>query len=86
MRVHQNYVEDITLMSVISFIGGLHNAKVQLYFNLIYIVGRYFYGVGYVKSTSNGSGRMYGSLIMAVGKVSALVNAIWYGLSISGYL
>lgn len=86
MRVHHNFLEDITLMSVLSVLGGLNNARAQLLFNLVYMAGRFFYGVGYVQSKTDGNGRFIGALILDVGKVATVVNAAWFGLSVAGYI
>ncbi|KAJ3222752.1 hypothetical protein HK099_001967 [Clydaea vesicula] len=81
-RVHYNYLEDLSLITIVTLISSLKFPILSAQLNFAYVIGRYFYGRGYKKSGA--SGRLFGVLILDVAKLSLICVALYNCYTISG--
>lgn len=83
-RVHGNYLEDISLMSCISLVAGAFNPQWTSGLLVAYIVGRFFYGWGYIRSGA--SGRLAGVIILDLAKFAILGIAGYHAVKVAAIL
>ena len=74
-RVHQNFVEWIAIFVVLLWICHLCYPRTAWMFNVLYIVGRALYGIGYNKQPKS---RILGALSFILGTF-VLIGVVGYG-------
>lgn len=81
-RAHQNFLEGLTLIVMISLASGLVYTRLTVLCQIAYLVGRVMYAVQYIKSGPKG--RLVGVLIVDVALLTLVVTSIMATLSLGG--
>lgn len=82
MRVHMNYTETVATVMMLVLASGLFNARFTVIAAIVYMVGRYLYGIGYI--SKGPGGRLLGAILFDLALLYLIGNSIYGMYSLGG--
>jgi uncharacterized membrane protein YecN with MAPEG domain len=82
-RCHANFLEHLPIILIAAFISGLTYTRLTVLAQIVYIIGRIIYTIGYFKTPGR---RVIGALTHEAALVTLIVTSIMTSLSLGGGL
>ena len=81
-RVHGNYIEQLPLVLILMLVGGLGAPRLAVPMGIMYMVGRYLYGSGYL--SKGPTGRQMGGRLLYPPLLSLLGASVYTAWTMTG--